>query len=493
MNGLKNDQDIYFNIGTQSLLAENGYISDPSRISIGNNVQVQAGYHWSINDAASGSTPNLTIKDGCSVKAGLHVDCIHKVHIGRNVQIGPYVSMSDRRAAAVRPGYPGWASTAGDTNSLEVLEVGDGCILGAHCVIAGPVKIGKFSIVEPNSVVMNHVPSYCTVSGNPAVVTKVFVPEALDWVAVNGEADREAALALRREHPLLSIVIPTYNRAHHLNNILHSIYNQICDEDLVEVVVTDNASPDTTQVIGETYASLFSSLHYSRNKQNIGADLNIAHVSSLAKGSFIKLNGDDDYWRDGALIDFIGIVLQNLDCALIHTNHFNSDGQVFCLEGCDQFLTHTSNNAVHMTMNTMKRSVWDQIEDKSKYAYTSINQIYWFYDILSLDPKFCIINRDLYYYAGVAPEGYNVGEVVIKHFLDALQHYEGRALKSETIREEKKKRLYQVILPLYEIIVTHGYSSDVSNYEEYYTEYYANEDYYEEGLLKLRQLSAIKQ
>lgn len=481
------EQGSYFSFGSQSVLAENGYVSNPSCVSIGNHVEVQAGYHWRINGADSGNTPSLTIKDGCSIGAGLHVNCNHKVHIGRNVQIEPYVIISDRK---VRPGLPSWVSTSEDMNSPETLEVGDGSVLRAHSVIAGPVKIGKFSIVEPNSVVVEDVPSFCTVSGNPAVVTKVFIPEILEWVIVHGEEDTKAALERRREHPLLSIVIPTYNRVHHLNNNLQSIYSQICDEDLVEVVVTDNHSQDTTQEAGESYTKLFSSFRYSRNEQNIGLDLNMAHVTSLARGSFIKLNGDDDYWLDGALIDFMGIVLNNLDCALFHTNQYNTDGQVFTLEGSDLFLAHTSNNAVHMTMNTMKRSLWDQVEDKTKYAYTGIIHMYWLYDILSFYPKFCIINQKLYNYAGVAPEGYNVGRVVIKSALDVFLHYEGRTLKSETIREEKKKRVYGVIIPLYDIIVRYGYSSDISNYEDYYTEYYANEDYYEDGLMKLREISA---
>lgn len=489
MNVPNAEQGSYLSFGAQSVLAENGYVSNPTCVAIGNHVEVQAGYHWRIDGADSGNAPNLTIKDGCRIEAGLHVYCNHKVHIGRNVQIGPYVSISER---TVRPGIPSWARLSEDMNSPETLEVGDGSVLHAHSVIAGPVKIGKFSIVEPNSVVVEDVPSFCTVSGNPAVITKVFVPETLEWVIVHGEEEIKAALERRREQPLLSIVIPTFNRANHLNNILNSIYSQIGDEDLVEVVVTDNHSPDTTPEVGESFTKLYSSFRYSRNEQNIGLDLNMVHVTSLAKGSFIKLNGDDDYWLEGALIDFIGIVLNHLDCGLFHTNQFNTDGQVFTLEGSDLFLTHTSNNAIHMTMNTMKRSIWNQIEDKAKYVYTELNHLYWFYDILAIYPKFCIINQKLYFYAGIAPEGYNVGELAIKRALEVFQHYEGRTLRSETVRAEKKKRLYEVIIPLYDIITRWNYSSDVSNYEQYYTECYADEDYYEDGLLKLRQISALR-
>lgn len=423
---------------TPSLLKEAGYISNPSSVSIGRNVTVQGGYYWNILESASGSNPELTIRDGSRIETGLHVQCSHKVHIGRNVRIGPYVSLTDSVAASVRPGYPSWAQATDVLKTSGELIVGDGSIIGAHAVIDRAVRIGKFSIIEPNSVVVDHIPSFCRASGNPAVVTQVFVPELLEWVKVNSDTERESALALRTEHPLLSIVIPTYNRAHHLGNNLQSIYNQVSDEDLVEVVVSDNASTDNTQEVAYIYANLYSSFRYSCNEQNIGGDLNIAYVSTLANGSFIKLQGDDDYWLDGALIDFIGILLEHLDCALIHTLPFHLDNRVYTLEGGDLFLAHTSNNAMQISMNTMKKSVWDQIVDKSKYAYTSINQIYWFYEILILDPKFCIINRNFYLYAGIFPEGYNVGEVCIKHFLDALHHYEGRTLKSETIQEEKR-------------------------------------------------------
>ncbi|MFD2879655.1 hypothetical protein ACFTAO_32785 [Paenibacillus rhizoplanae] len=49
-----------------------------------------------------------------------------------------------------------------------------------------------------------------------------------------------------------------------------------------------------------------------------------------------------------------------------------------------------------------------------------------------------------------------------------------------------------MILPLYGTIVRNKFPSDVSNLERYYTDYYANEDYYEDGLLKLREISVLQ-
>lgn len=486
----------FFRLGVHSQIAQGGTISNPSQVAIGSFVHIQTGYHWNLPAAANPREPSLLLEDGCRVDVGLSVSCgpgIQRVHIGRNVQIGPYVSLLGQGAqvSAPKPGVPWWGREASNPEP-DRLIVGDGCIIGAHAVIAGPVKIGKFSVIQPNSVVTEDIPGYCIVSGNPAYVTHVFEPESLTWVEVSGQEERDSVLSRRREQPLVSICIPTYNRANHLTNNLNSIYGQIGDDDLIEVIVTDNASTDSTPQICEAFAQKFSSLRYTRNDKNIGGDLNIAYVSTLARGSFIKLNGDDDYWLPGALIDYIGIVLQNLDCTLIHTYAFNNNGQILRLEGCDQFLAYTSNNALSMTMNTMKKSVWDRLEDVNKYAHTHVNHIYWFNEMLILEPKFCFVNRDLYRYAGVAPEGYNVGEVGIKNFMDAIKRYEGTHISGGTIKKELEKRFFQVILPLYEKIIKKGLSSDISDLEAYYSEYYAEEDYYEEGLQKIRQLSALR-
>ncbi|RZK38834.1 MAG: glycosyltransferase, partial [Hymenobacter sp.] len=53
---------------------------------------------------------------------------------------------------------------------------------------------------------------------------------------------------------LLSIAIPTYNRADLLSKTLESVYQQISSvADRVEVIVSNNASTDHTQQVVEAY------------------------------------------------------------------------------------------------------------------------------------------------------------------------------------------------------------------------------------------------
>ncbi len=114
--------------------------------------------------------------------------------------------------------------------------------------------------------------------------------------------------------PLLSICIPTYNRAPQLRVALDSILNQLDAEDLkeiIEVVVSDNASSDSTQSLVEAYQKKYSQLKYFRNSENIGGDLNLANSVVKATGKFAWYLGDDDALVPGILRHTAGILKQH--------------------------------------------------------------------------------------------------------------------------------------------------------------------------------------
>lgn len=93
--------------------------------------------------------------------------------------------------------------------------------------------------------------------------------------------------------PLLSVCIPTFNRAGVLQKCVESIVN--CSsfrEGKIEIVVSDNVSTDETMAIMEGYVEKYEHILYNRNKINIGGDLNFIKVLSLASGVFIKLHND---------------------------------------------------------------------------------------------------------------------------------------------------------------------------------------------------------
>ncbi len=95
----------------------------------------------------------------------------------------------------------------------------------------------------------------------------------------------------RDSRPLVTIGIPTYNRARgFLREALASALGQTYER--VEVVVADNCSEDdTAAVVAEVGAGR---VRYHRHERNLGAQANFNSVVRLASGGYLVLLHDDD-------------------------------------------------------------------------------------------------------------------------------------------------------------------------------------------------------
>jgi glycosyltransferase involved in cell wall biosynthesis len=105
---------------------------------------------------------------------------------------------------------------------------------------------------------------------------------------------------------LLTIAIPTYNRAAHLDEQLKRLGTQI--KDSVEVLVSDNASDDNTGEIVNRYKCVLPNLVYCRNAVNLGFDRNIIRLYCEAKGEYIWFLSDDDAILPGALLEVLSLI-----------------------------------------------------------------------------------------------------------------------------------------------------------------------------------------
>ena len=114
----------------------------------------------------------------------------------------------------------------------------------------------------------------------------------------------------RLNSPLLTIAIPTWNRAAFLALNLkrlsqegRNLWGQI------EVLVSDNGSSDhTPQVVSQAIA-VGMPVRYIKNSENRGSDANIAQCFNLASGKYVLIMGDEDLFVDGAL----NILLKRLE------------------------------------------------------------------------------------------------------------------------------------------------------------------------------------
>ncbi len=113
---------------------------------------------------------------------------------------------------------------------------------------------------------------------------------------------------MTRPTPLLSLGIPTYNRALLLRQALHAVLAQATDG--TEVVVSDNASTDdTASVLADAQAAFPSAcLRALRQPTNVGPDANIYAVVREARGAFVYLLSDDDVLLPGAVAKLLDLM-----------------------------------------------------------------------------------------------------------------------------------------------------------------------------------------
>ncbi len=94
--------------------------------------------------------------------------------------------------------------------------------------------------------------------------------------------------------PLVTIGLPVYNSEQYLRYSLESLLSQTYTE--FELIISDNASTDSTGDICRTYAAADSRIRYTRNSVNIGNPRNFNRIVGLTTTRYLKWSTSDDLW-----------------------------------------------------------------------------------------------------------------------------------------------------------------------------------------------------
>lgn len=295
--------------------------------------------------------------------------------------------------------------------------------------------------------------------------------------------DTEIRSEEKRSEPYLSICIPTYNRSACLAACLESIVSQLPLEKEIEICISDNASTDNTQEVAMRYARQYPFIHYRRNSVNVGADRNIYEVPRLSKGTFVKLQGDDDYFRPGTLSVLLKALQQNEDCSLLYINAHNGNLGVHRGEGLALYLQMTSMNATFITSFVFLRKEWLTLDLSDQFIETRFHQIYLQYSLLEQNPRFCILNCSMFAHAGMEhPDMFNVGEAFIEGYQSILRSFIGRGLSQADYDHERQVSLFNVLIPGIRVLANRKNFGHLTEFKAIYTKNYKSEPYYNEGL-----------
>ena len=117
-------------------------------------------------------------------------------------------------------------------------------------------------------------------------------------------------------NPLVSIIMPTYNRAEYIMEALNSIKRQTFKD--YEIIVVDDGSTDNTKEI----AAACEGIRYiCLDHGGIARARNTA--VKAAKGKWIAFLDSDDLWKEDKLQKQVDYVRTHPDCRIVYTDFKN--------------------------------------------------------------------------------------------------------------------------------------------------------------------------
>jgi len=173
----------------------------------------------------------------------------------------------------------------------------------------------------------------------------------------------------------ISICIPAYKRVNYLERLLKSIDSQSYLN--FDVIITDDSGEDT---VVEKYlnSSVFKfKIQYFKNKTSLGSPMNWLAAMSHAKGDWIKIMHDDDYFSSiDSLKFFADNMTEGIDCIfsgynIVYDNYSLKDmtikSSLFKRVLKNPFILSANNVIGPPSVLALKREILDTYDTRLKW------------------------------------------------------------------------------------------------------------------------------
>lgn len=253
---------------------------------------------------------------------------------------------------------------------------------------------------------------------------------------------------MENKRPLLSICIPTYNRAEYLRGALENITSDFAFSSEVEVIISDNSSTDDTWKVGKEYSEKYENIHYFRNKTNIH-DKNFIVVQQKAIGKYIRLFNDTLRFKKGALNKMLEIIKtssENESLLIFQNIPFLHKNESCIFFNKESFLLNVSFYCTWIANWGCWKKDLQLLCNLSKYSYLKLQQVDWFFQLTELHDRGRIIFDD--FFISLYPKGkggYNYIEVFVKNYLFIIREN----ISDEVLLSKEKNRLFRFYLSHY--------------------------------------------
>lgn len=278
---------------------------------------------------------------------------------------------------------------------------------------------------------------------------------------------------------LLSICIPTFNRADLLKKSIDSIVNDpLFASNKVEIVVSDNASTDKTEDLLVNYSKKYNNFRYSKNLINNGF-MNIFTVLNLARGEFFKVINDYTVFNKNTLETLIQIIESNIEKKpQIFFGHgflkYNSEGYY---SSFDHFLSMISYWCTYVGGYSVWKKDFDLVKEKNihnMFPHVSLLFFLTYKSYYLINNTVLFTNQEL-----KSKGGYNLFNVFAVQFFDLLISIKNsNSITESTFNKLKKDMLYYFfVLWYYNLVINKNRNvyfdkNDIKkNFRVYYTRF----------------------
>ena len=131
---------------------------------------------------------------------------------------------------------------------------------------------------------------------------------------------------MTESHPLVSVVIPAYNRQDLIRRTIESVVAQ--DYPNIEIIVVDDCSKDNTESVIREYGNR---IVYHRHERNMGAPATRNTGLKASRGEFVAFLDSDDTWLHNKISSQVELMLSSgRDTVLVYTGMLKvtEDGKV---------------------------------------------------------------------------------------------------------------------------------------------------------------------
>lgn len=169
----------YGNFGVSSIVYRPHKITNKKNIYIGEHVSFDKDLRMEAicSKGVQTFSPRLVIGSYSHAEQRCQIFCANSINIGVHVIISSDVYITDvsHEYSDIEHDVLEQPLVVGATS------IGDYCFIGVGVKIIKPVNIGTHVIIGANSVIIEDIPSYCVVAGNPAYIIKKYNFQTKRW------------------------------------------------------------------------------------------------------------------------------------------------------------------------------------------------------------------------------------------------------------------------------------------------------------------------